>query len=61
MYMLRCCRAGGGASPVQAAVLNDDVTGVTIMMMEKGLDTGPILSQREVEIPDDQTAGELFD
>lgn len=50
-----------GASPVQAAVLNDDVTGVTIMLMEKGLDTGPILSQRVVEIPHDQTAGELFD
>jgi len=50
-----------GASPVQAAVLNDDMTGVTIMMMEKGLDTGPILSQRVVEILADQTAGELFD
>jgi methionyl-tRNA formyltransferase len=49
-----------GASPVQAAVLHDDVTGVTIMKMGKGLDTGPILSQRVVEIPDDQTAGELF-
>ncbi len=50
-----------GASPVQAAVLNDDVSGVTIMQMGKGLDTGPILSQRAVDIPSDQTAGELFD
>lgn len=50
-----------GASPVQAAVLNDDVSGVTIMQMGKGLDTGPILSQRAVDISGDQTAGELFD
>lgn len=50
-----------GASPVQAAMLNDDVTGVTIMQMGKGLDTGPILSQRTLTIRDDQTAGELFD
>ncbi len=50
-----------GASPVQAAMLHDDVTGVTIMQMGKGLDTGPILSQRAVDIPPNQTAGELFD
>jgi methionyl-tRNA formyltransferase len=50
-----------GAAPVQAALLYDDVTGVTIMKMDKGLDTGPILSQREFPIPEDMTAGELFD
>jgi methionyl-tRNA formyltransferase len=50
-----------GAAPVQAAVLHDDITGVTIMQMDKGLDTGPILSQRSVPIPEDMTAGELFD
>jgi len=50
-----------GAAPVQAAVLHDDVTGVTIMKMDKGLDTGPILSQREYPIPDEMTAGTLFD
>jgi methionyl-tRNA formyltransferase len=50
-----------GAAPVQAAVLHDDVTGVTIMKMDKGLDTGPILSQRAVPIGEETTAGTLFD
>jgi len=40
-----------GAAPVAAAILaGDKVTGVTIMQMDKGLDTGPLLSQREVPI-----------
>jgi methionyl-tRNA formyltransferase len=50
-----------GAAPVQAAVLHDDVSGVTIMKMGKGLDTGPMLSQRTIPIPPEMTAGELFD
>ena len=50
-----------GAAPVQAAVLHDDVTGVTIMKLDKGLDTGPILSQRSCPITDEMTAGEMFD
>lgn len=50
-----------GAAPVQAAVLHDDVTGVTIMHMGKGLDTGPILSQRSCPITEEMTAGILFD
>lgn len=50
-----------GAAPVQAALLHDDSTGVSIMKMDKGLDTGPILSQREFPIPGYMTAGELFD
>ena len=49
-----------GAAPVQAAVLYDEVTGVTIMKMDKGLDTGPILSQSAIQIPQEITAGELF-
>ncbi len=50
-----------GAAPVQAAILHDDVTGVTIMKMDRGLDTGPILSQRAVPIGGAVTAGQLFD
>lgn len=50
-----------GAAPVQAAILHDDVTGVTIMKMDKGLDTGPILTQSALPIPEDATAGDLFD
>jgi len=49
-----------GASPVQAAILaGDTVTGVTIMKMDEGLDTGPILAQREVVIKQAENAGEL--
>lgn len=45
-----------GASPVQAAILNGDTkTGITIMLMEAGLDTGPILLQETITIePDDR-------
>ncbi len=47
-----------GAAPVAAAILaGDEVTGVTIMQMDAGLDTGPILSQRKEPIrPDDTRA-----
>jgi methionyl-tRNA formyltransferase len=49
-----------GAAPVQAAILaGDTVTGVTIMKMDAGLDTGPILAQQEVTIGPGETAGEL--
>jgi methionyl-tRNA formyltransferase len=49
-----------GAAPVQASILNGDgVTGVTIMRMDTGVDTGPILSQRSLPILPDDTAGSL--
>ena len=51
-----------GAAPIQWAILNgDEVTGVTIMRMDVGLDTGDMISKREVVIPDDETGGSLFD
>lgn len=50
-----------GAAPVQAAILHDDFSGVTIMKMEEGLDTGPILSQTKTPITEEMTAGDLFD
>ena len=51
-----------GAAPINAAILyGDDETGVTIMKMDPGLDTGPILSQRSVRIKPDETAGSLFE
>lgn len=49
-----------GAAPIQSAIMYDDITGVTIMKMDKGLDTGPILSQRSIPISESMTAGELF-
>ena len=48
-----------GAAPIQRAILaGDETTGVTIMRMEEGLDTGPMLLKRET-IVDRKTAGEL--
>jgi len=50
-----------GAAPINAAILHgDEETGVTIMKMDAGLDTGPILTQRSVRIKPDETAGSLF-
>lgn len=49
-----------GAAPVQAAILNGDPqTGVTIMRMDVGVDTGPILSQRSEVILSEDTGGSL--
>jgi methionyl-tRNA formyltransferase len=49
-----------GAAPIQAAIIaGDQVTGVTTMLMDKGLDTGPILLQRELVIGPEETSGEL--
>lgn len=50
-----------GAAPINAAILAGDTkTGVTIMKMDVGMDTGPILSQREVHIGEKETAGDLY-
>lgn len=51
-----------GASPIQHAIWKgDDVSGVTIMRMELGLDTGPMLSKCEVKITNETTAQSLHD
>ena len=48
-----------GAAPIQRAILaGDETTGVCIMQMEKGLDTGPVYARWETDI-DRKTAGEL--
>jgi len=50
-----------GAAPIHHAILNgDDRTGVTIIRMDAGMDTGPILLARETAIGPDETAGELY-
>jgi methionyl-tRNA formyltransferase len=49
-----------GAAPIQAAILHgDEFTGVTIMKMDRGIDTGPLLRQQELPIQPDETAGSL--
>jgi methionyl-tRNA formyltransferase len=50
-----------GAAPIQWAIaMGDAYTGNTTMLLEEGLDTGPILLQRTLEIAPDQTAADLF-
>lgn len=49
-----------GAAPIQWALANGEKeTGVTTMLLEEGLDTGPVLQQRSLSIGDDETAVEL--
>ena len=51
-----------GAAPIQWAIINGEkVTGVTIMYMDVGLDTGDIISFENVDIPDEITGGELYE
>ncbi len=51
-----------GAAPIQRAILaGDDETGVTIMAMDEGLDTGDIVLAEKVPIANTATAGELHD
>jgi methionyl-tRNA formyltransferase len=49
-----------GAAPVQRAILEgDEVTGATVMLMDEGMDTGPILTTVETVIEPDEDAGSL--
>ena len=51
-----------GAAPIQRAIMaGDAATGVMVMRMEKGLDTGPICLTHEIAIGPELTAGELHD
>jgi len=51
-----------GPAPLQRAIINgENKTGITIMYTDKGIDTGDILSQKEVEITPDMTYGQLHD
>ena len=51
-----------GAAPIQWAIaLGDKITGVTIMQMDEGLDTGDIITQSEVAISKEETGESLFD
>lgn len=49
-----------GAAPIQRCIIDGEkVTGVTVMYMEKGLDTGDMIKKAEMEILPDETASEL--
>ncbi|MBI5943442.1 MAG: methionyl-tRNA formyltransferase [Chloroflexi bacterium] len=50
-----------GAAPINAAILaGDEETGVTIMQMDAGLDTGPMLAMKSIRIKPDDTAGSVL-
>jgi len=51
-----------GSAPIQAAILAGDTqTGITIMKMDAGVDTGPMLRQRAIPILPQDTGGSLFE
>lgn len=51
-----------GAAPIQWSVINGfEETGVTVMLMDKGMDTGDMLARASIKIEPDDTAGSLFD
>ena len=51
-----------GAAPVQRAILNrEEETGVSLMKLDAGMDTGPVISRVSVKIGDAVTSGELLD
>lgn len=51
-----------GAAPAQRAIMNGDtVSGITIIQMNEGMDTGDILNIKEINIPSDMISGELLD
>lgn len=51
-----------GAAPIQYSLLNGDATtGVTLMLMDAGMDTGDMIATSEIQIKPDETAGELHD
>ena len=51
-----------GAAPINAAILHGDKeTGITIMKMDVGLDTGPILTQRSIPLTREDTASSVFE
>ena len=51
-----------GVSPISEAILQGDAeTGVTIMLLDAGIDTGPMLARRSIPIDEDDTTGSLTD
>ena len=49
-----------GAAPVERAILaGDEITGVSLMLIDEGLDTGPVIAAHETDVADDETGGSL--
>lgn len=51
-----------GAAPIQWAIINNEkTTGITVMQMDEGLDTGPMLLKKEIDILENDTSDTMFD
>lgn len=51
-----------GAAPINRAIINGEkISGITIMKMDRGMDTGDIITQKEIVIDDNMNAGQLHD
>jgi len=51
-----------GAAPINRAIINGEkISGITIMKMDRGMDTGDIIMQKEIVIDDNMNAGQLHD
>jgi len=51
-----------GAAPIQRVILNNEsVTGLTLMCMDEGLDSGPVIFQKSLSVESEETAGQLHD
>lgn len=51
-----------GAAPIQRSILaGDPYTGISIMLLDAGMDTGPVLSQRQIGVSQDDTFGAVHD
>lgn len=51
-----------GAAPIQRAILaGERVTGISIMLLDAGMDTGPVLSQKEIALGPADTFGEVYE
>ncbi len=49
-----------GAAPAERAILaGDEITGVSLMLIDAGLDTGPVIAVHETDVSDDETGGSL--
>jgi methionyl-tRNA formyltransferase len=60
--MLRSLPRWRGAAPIQRAIMAGDTeTGVDAMLMDAGLDTGPVLASRRTPISTEDTAGSVHD
>ena len=61
VIILHCCQNTAAGTAINWALIRGEtVTGLTIFWLDKGIDTGPILLQKEVQVDPDDTTGTLY-